>query len=362
MHEGHSTGHAAITMMAGMTKTPMFALFAATVTFGGLGACGDDAHTTVDGSVDTMLPVDAPEPETRIVAEFDGAAFELPESLAYHGGKAYLSFLNGSVITVDPTGTRTAFGSVAIEPAGSAYALGIAVAGGTVYVAMAKASAESTFAAGIYRIPASGGAGTLYASNAALYLPNDVDVDAQGNLYITADGAIFKKTGSSPGTAELWKADPLLASTNGTTGPCGPRTSPFPIGANGIEVEANRVVIGSTETGSLVAIEIESNGSAGDASTLVMNTAQLCGVDGLVGDADGSFLATALGTNLVRVSADGSAISVVHAGAPFRTPSGVDVGTFGSARHAVVANPDFEHAFGAGGPASALPNLTAVPL
>jgi sugar lactone lactonase YvrE len=336
-------------MLARMTKTPIYAVMAAALSFAG---CSDD------GAADDPKPV----LETRVVAEFDGASFELPESLAYHDGKAYLSFLNGSVVTVDAAGARTEFGSIAIDPPGSAYALGIAVAGGTAYVAMAKASADSTFPAGIYRIPASGGAGTLFASHPALYLPNDVDVDAQGNLYITADGAVFKKTGASPGEAELWKEDPLLASSDGATGPCGARTSPFPIGANGIEVESSRVVVGNTESGSLVTIAIGADGAAGAATTLVMSASQLCGIDGLVGDTDGSYLATALGTSLVRISADGSAISVVHAGAPFRTPAGVDVGAFGGGHQAIVANPDFEHAFGAGGPASASPNLTAVPL
>ena len=342
-------------MMGRMTnRTLLYGFLSTTLT---LGACGgDDAPATVDGAVDAT-----PDPQPRIVAEFDGASFELPESVAFHGGKAYLSFLNGSVITVDADGTRTAFGSIAIEPAGSAYALGIAVADGTAYVAMAKASAESTFPAGVYRIAASGGAGTLFASNAALFIPNDLDVDAQGNIYITADGAIFRAPAAG-GDAALWKQDALLASTDGATGPCGARTSPFPIGANGIEVESGRVVIGNTETGSLVEVSIAADGSAGAAATLVTDTAQLCRVDGLVGDTDGSFLATALGSSLVRVAADGSTVSVVHEGAPFRSPAGVDVGTFGTARHAIVANPDFEHAFGAGGPASAQPNLTAVPL
>jgi hypothetical protein len=357
MQEGHSTATTAITIVGCMSQTPVFGLFATVLSLGACADKPDHVDTTPDAGPDAALPV------TRVVAEFDGASFELPESLAYHAGKAYLSFLNGSVVTVDATGTRAAFGSVPIEPPGSAYALGIAAAqDGTVYVAMAKASADSTFPAGVYRIPAAGGVGALFASHAALYLPNDVDVDAQGNLYITADGAIFKKTGASPGAAELWKEDALLASTDGSSGPCGARTSPFPIGANGIEVQTGRVVIGNTETGSLVTIGIAADGSAQAATTLVMNAAQLCGIDGLVGDADGSFLATALGSNLVRVAADGTWISLIHSGAPFRTPAGVDVGTFGSSRHAIVANPDFEHAFGAGGPASAQPNLTAVPL
>lgn len=306
---------------------------------------------------------DAGSVEVRRIAEFDGASFELPESLAYHDERAYLSFLNGAVVTVDADGEVAAFGGVTIDPPGSAYALGVTVdTDGMVYLAMAKASATSDFAAGVYRIAATGGEGEPFASHPELYLPNDVDIGDDGHLYITADGRLYRASTAAPAEAEVWIEDPSLASSDGATGPCGARTSPFPIGANGIEVEADRVVVGNTESGSLVAIPIRADGSAGIAGPLVVDPAALCGVDGLVGDADGSFLVTALGASLVRVASDGSATSVVHTGSPFRTPSGVDVGTFGGRHHALVANPDFEHAFGAGGPSTASPNLTAVPL
>jgi hypothetical protein len=306
---------------------------------------------------------DAATPGAAIVAELDGAMFELPESVAYHAGLAYLSLLNGSVVTVDATGTVAPFGSVAIDPPGSAYALGIAVAGdGTVFLAMTPASATSTFAAGVYRIDASGGAGTLFASHPELFIPNDVDVDASGTLYITADGRIYRMTGSTPGTAEIWIESPLLASTDGTTGPCGMRTSPFPIGANGIAIDGSRVVVGSTETASLITIPIAATGAAGTASVLAMDPATLCGIDGLARDADGTFLAAVLGRSIVRISNDGATRTTVHDGLPLRTPAGVDVGDFGGRRQALVSSPDFEEAFGAGGPASAMPNLTAIPV
>lgn len=321
----------------------------------------DDAGAVDSGAVDSGTG-DAGEDGPAVIATFDGAMFELPESLAYHDGRAYLSFLNGAVVAIGPDGAVTPFGNVPIDPPGSAYGLGVATApDGTIYLAMAKASATSEFPAGVYRIPRAGGTGTLFASHPELYLPNDVDVHPSGDLYITADGRIYKTTGATPGTAEIWIEDPLLASSDGMTGPCGVRTSPFPIGANGIEVEANRVIAGNTESGSLVAIPIEASGAAGAPSTLVMNAAMLCGVDGLVADS-GGFLATALGQNLVRISADGATIDVLHGGLPLRTPAGVDVGAFGGRRQALVTSPDFEEAFGPGGFASAMPNLTALPL
>ena len=311
-----------------------------------------------DGGPDSGL--DAGDPfGPRVVATFDGASYELPESLAYHDGLAYVSFLNGAVVTVDAAGTVTPFGSVAIDPPGSAYGLGIAVApDGTVYLAMAKASADSPFPSGVYRIAPGGGDGALFASHPSLYIPNDIDIGASGSVYVTADGTIFR-IGVGGGELEAWKEDPLLASTDGATGPCGARTSPFPIGANGIEVEADRVVVGNTETGSLLAVAIEADGSAGAIGTIAMDPA-LCGVDGLTHES--AYLVTARGSALVRVSLDGSAIATVYEGEPFRSPAGVDLGAFGGSIHAIVSSPDFHAAFGAGGPESAMPALIAVRL
>lgn len=268
------------------------------------------------------------------------------------------------MVTVDGRGAVSELGAVPIDPPGSAYGLGVAVApDGAVFVAVAAASPSSTFPPGVYRIPAGGGAGSLFASHDELVIPNDVDLDGEGNLYITADGAIFRRAGASPGTAEIWLEHPLLASSDGTaSAPCGVRGSPFPIGANGIAVLADRVVVGNTEAGSLIAIPIAADGGAGDPGVLVADTAYLCGIDGLASDGDGGFVATAHGSSVLAVDGDGSGIAVIHEGAPLRSPAGVDVGAFGSRRQAIVANPDFEAAFGSGGPASAEPNLTAIPL
>jgi outer membrane protein assembly factor BamB len=204
----------------------------------GVFGCGDDAAPLADAgrdsgtiSVGDAGPIDsgtadAARPGPTVVATFDGAMFQLPESLAYHAGRAYLSFLNGAVVAVDPDGTVEPFGNVPIEPAGSAYGLGVAAApDGTIYLAMAKASATSEFPSGIYRIPAAGGTGTLFASHPELYIPNDLDVHPSGDVYVTADGRIYRITAA--GTAEIWLEDPLLASTEArpALAACAPRPS-----------------------------------------------------------------------------------------------------------------------------------------
>ncbi len=93
-----------------------------------------------------------------------------------------------------------------------------------------------------------------------------------------------------------------------------------------------------------------------------MDPATLCGIDGLARDADGTFLAAVLGQSIVRISSDGASRTTVLSELPLGTPAGVDVGDFGGRRQALVSCPDYEEAFGSGGPASAMPNLTAIPL
>lgn len=330
--------------------------------------CGDDGDPAAgpDAAPDAAVAADAEPPAgPSIVAEFDGASFQLPESVAFHAGAAYASFLSGQVVKIEPDGEVVDIGAVAIDPAGSAFGLGIAVAGdGAVYLAMARASAASPFAPGIYRIPPEGGAGTLFASHPTMTVPNDLAIDADGTLYITDGpaGALFRKLGADPGDAEPWLDDPLLDPSAVQPGPCGARSSPFPIGANGIVVEPDRVLVGNTEHGAVIAIPIEDDGAAGAPAHLLLVPGALCGIDGLTRDDDGSLLATVLGSQLVRIAPTGTAITTLHAGLPLRTPAGVDVGTFGAARAAIVVSPDFEAAFGPGGPASAEPNLVSIPL
>jgi sugar lactone lactonase YvrE len=308
----------------------------------------------------------APSPNVpTVVASFDAAKLELPESVFVHAGTAYLSFINGSVVQVAPDGMITERGKVEIDPPGSAYAEGVAVDGtGNVYVAMTRASAASTFAAGVYKIPLGDTTGTRYASNTALQSPQDVALDAAGNLYVTdgATGTVFKLTGTTAGTAAAWKHDALLEPAE-QPGPCGQRTAPFPIGADSIVVEADRALVANLERASLIAIAIAPDGSAGAATALVVSPADLCGIDGLARHADGgSYLAVSESLrSLLRIGTDGS-VKTLYEGMPFLQPTGVDVGQFGTTRQALIASPDFIDAFGSGGPGSAKPTLFALPL
>src|SRR5262245_10690174 len=94
----------------------------------GIAIAGCDGETSGDAGTDAGDVVDdAGRTEPAVIAELDGASFELPESVALHDGAAYASLLNGAVVRITADGDVSPFGSVAIDPPGSAYALGVAV-------------------------------------------------------------------------------------------------------------------------------------------------------------------------------------------------------------------------------------------
>ena len=314
-----------------------------------------DAAIADSGTPDGGAPA-----EVQIVHPFDSAAYEFPESVALYDGDAYVTLaVDGRIVRVEPDGTTTSFGSVPIPVPMSAFALGIAMGpDGAAYVALAKVDPTSAAIPGVYRIAPEGGAGTLFASHPMMTIPSDVDLDASGSLYITeAPTGIVFRVAPAGGVATIWLDDPLLDPAATATGPCGMRSSPFPIGANGIVVEASRVIVNNTETASIVSIPITAGGDAGTAATLVTDCALLAGTDGLSRDVEAGWLTTVQSTHgLVRIAEDG-ALTELARGAPLTSPAAVDVGDFGAPDTAVIANSAFGDLF-AGRPT--MPNLAVL--
>jgi sugar lactone lactonase YvrE len=323
---------------------------------------GPDGGPIPDAGSGTMV---------RIVANLNPAMFEFPEGIALApDGTVFVGIAGaGVVVRFTSTGTRTAFGMVPPPGGTDGFMTGLAVdATGNVYAAVASLNPASAIVPGIYRIPAAGGMGTLWASGTpagpgTMTFPNGLDFDAAGNLYVTdSNGKIFKiPAAGAIGTAMLWSEDPLLAPAMGMMHACGMRMTPFPIGANGIVVEGDRVIVAHTEDAKLVSIAIEPDGTAGAATMIAMDCAALSGADGLAAEADGSWLAVMQGTNgLARITEDGT-ITVLYSGAPLRGPASIDYGTFGGTTQAVITNSSFGDLFG-GMPEMGLPALAAATL
>ncbi len=82
---------------------------------------------------------------------------------------------------------------------------------------------------------------------------------------------------------------------------------------NGIAYRQNEIVVGNTERGRLVRISIEADGSAGAVSILA-ETPQLIGVDGLAFDVHGNVWAAVIAqSTIVRVSPSGAITTVATA-------------------------------------------------
>ena len=99
-----------------------------------------------------------------------------------------------------------------------------------------------------------------------MLFPNDVTLDKRGNVYATdtSRGAVWRI--SPRGSAEVWADHPLLKGS-------GAFGFGFPIGANGIALRHNTIIVANTERGLLVALPIEPDGSAGAPTVLAESPA-----------------------------------------------------------------------------------------
>lgn len=270
----------------------------------------------------------------RTVVTFDPAAGEFPEGIAVDKtGDIYVSMiLLDEIRRIDPSGTQhvvarfspgTAPGGLAIDASGALY-----VAASALDLQTGQTDPELR---GVYRVGRDG-IPTRLPGSGDIPFPNDVTLDKRGNVYATdtSGGAVWRIPRG--GSAELWAQDPLLEG-DGSFG------FGFPIGANGIAVRHNRVVVANTEGGLLVTIPIEPGGGAGD-PTLLARAAALVGADGIAFDVLGSvYVASAAQNTVVRVAPDGSIETLATADDGLNQPSTLAFGAGRLDRRALfVAN------------------------
>lgn len=243
--------------------------------------------------------------EVEVVVHYDAAAGELPEGVAVDKrGDVYVSLTPlGQVWKVDRDGSQSLLAQL-VPPGSGAGIAGLAVdAPGNVYAAAITFDPATS---GVYRI-ARDGSFTRLPGTEAIGFPNGITLDKQGNVYVTdtARGAVWRVPARG-GTAEVWFESPLLVGT-------GAFQFGFPLGANGIAYRQNTIVVGNTEAGRLVRIEIEPDGSAGAFSVLAESPA-LLGVDGIAFDVHGDVWAAVIAqSTIVRVSPDGTVTTVATA-------------------------------------------------
>ncbi|MFS8070120.1 MAG: SMP-30/gluconolactonase/LRE family protein [Byssovorax sp.] len=301
-----------------------------TSTGGGGGDATTTADATVTASVTSSTGTGGTAPATLTwVAEFDATKGQLPEGIALNAAEdtAYVGFAaTGQIVKVSlADGKVSDFGTVPMPPANKGFVLGLAFdKDGALYVGAASFDAAA-YQAGIYKIPAAGGAGVLFAKDATMTVPNGLVFDKNGALFVTdsASGSIFKI--DTAGVAAKWSSDAVIA--GGTASKCASGLG-FPLGANGIALSNGAFYVANTDKASVVKIPVMADGTAGAASAFAAtDCAALGGADGLAVDTDGTLLIAANGINsIVRVGTDGKT-SVVVAKDKLDSPASVAIGT-----------------------------------
>ena len=260
---------------------------------------------------------------TRVLATFDPAAGELPEGVTLKDGFAYAGFAPlGEIAKVDlATGTKTTFANIPKPVAGKGFMTGLLFGtDGALYAALV--SFDPSVQPGIYRVPSTGGQGTLFAKDAKMVFPNGLVFDASGALFVTdsAAGAIFKI--DSSGAVTPWASSDLL---KGDQTACGGSGNGFDIGANGLVAKDGALYATNTDKGSIVRFAVQADGTAGPAVLAAgPDCATFSGADGITADKDGNlFIAINRQNKILRRTSSGT-IAFVASGDAVDFPASLD--------------------------------------
>ena len=218
--------------------------------FTAAGLCACDAGDPADANDFRAAPA------LEVVAAFDAAAGETPESVAVllDGSLAVSMALTGEIRRIATDGAQTTLawvplgqcapnpfppilGALAVSPAGDVFV---------------GASTCDPAARGVYRVSPAGGA-TLVATLPPTALPNGIAVRL-GQVYIadSASPTIWRAPIAGTGSpAEVWAVEPLLADPD--------PFDPFP-GANGLQFYKGAIYVANASTGSIVAIPFTLDG------------------------------------------------------------------------------------------------------
>lgn len=294
-----------------------------------------------------------------VVTAFDPTKGELPEGLITDGSTAYVGIApTGQILKISlPDGAVSAYGSVPPPPPNNGgFVLGLVLdADKALYVGVASFS--PAYQGGIYKIPAGGGAASLYAKDPGLVFPNGLIFAKDGKTLLVSDsasGAIYQV--APDGKVIKWATDPLIQAD-----PASNCKSGLSLGANGIALSGDALYVAVTDNASVVKIPINADGTAGKAAIVVApDCATLGGADGMVTDEDGSLIVTANGVNaLVRVGLDGKTTTLAK-GAPLDSPASDAITTVNGERQLIVTNSAFVAAQTPG--ATPKPSLTSLAL
>jgi sugar lactone lactonase YvrE len=238
------------------------------------------------------------------LVSFNPQALETPESIVVdRSGTIYISLaITGEIRKIAPDGAQSALITLPIGPPltvcgpffGGVTGITQDPDNGTLYAAVAACDVAFR---GIWRISPNGH-GKIIAKLPLASLPNGITLE-DGDLYVadTSQGLVWRVPAEG-GIAEVWLDHPLLKLPPGA-----PAGSPGP---NGIKVFKGEVYVSHSTAGTIIAIPIRRNGTAGTPRI----HAQLpggSGCDDFSFDVHGAlYCATNPFRTLVKVHQDGS--------------------------------------------------------
>jgi sugar lactone lactonase YvrE len=276
------------------------------------------------------LPGQAQEQELSVLVPFDPMLGELPEAMTLDAaGNLYLSMVSGEIKRVTPDGQPSTFAMLP-SPGEEGFVTGLAFGpDGGLFVGLVSFDPDTH---GVWRVAPPDGEAELFAALDMESGANGLVFDSAGTLYVSDSFGGQILTVSDDGDVSLWSDDPLLEAVQ-------PEPFPFPIGPNGIALDAGEanVYAVTTGTGRVVRIPVEADGSAG-AAELVVEDVALIGADGVAFDAEGNLYVANIAQDTINlVSPDGN-VSIVAQGAPLNDPSDVLFGTGAHADTLFVTN------------------------
>lgn len=248
-------------------------------------------------------------PSPRLVAELPSGDYgSFAESLAVWGGSVYASLTTwspdevtpntGQVWKIGPNGRLQAFGPSLTVCLITGLAFDTA---GQLYAGTYSCELPSAVPSGVLRINADGTYAQVLHMPANTF-PNGVAFH-RGDLYVSDafGGGIWKVRPGDPDPGSPWFSSSLLAPARKVG-----------LGANGLAFWGDTLYAVNYATGSVIAIPVRADGSAGT-PTVVVTDRSLVTADGIAFDVLGRLWITVNDGSLVRLDRDGR-ITVISSG------------------------------------------------
>ena len=298
--------------------------------FGGPGGSSFSMTFSKAGSFDYICAIHQPlgmeasitvvERTTTVVAQLNGLIGQFPEGLAIgENGSVFAGIApTGEIREYTSDGSSTSYAQLPAPGAG--FLLSMAFDDSGDLFAVMSTFDEATH--GVWKIPAGGGEGELFASVPIEGFPNALAFNNDGDMFVTdtIGGGIWKI--DSDGEVSTWVMDEVMIGIL-PPGPLG-----FPLGANGITFDAAKenIFVTNTDKSRIVKIAVNADGSAGAVETFVEDANNLGGPDGITLGPDGYLYVALIGSDAVAKVSPSGTVTVLAQGGPLQNPSDVKFG------------------------------------